>query len=184
MRRIHLLALAVLLLGATVAWAATAPPAAKTTLGTITIWSSGPVEGALRGTLEFTKGVTVTSQGMKLTCDTLKVWPAKSGKSFDRIDASGNVHVTGLYTASDKTKWEVDARAQSATFSSRTRIGTLTGEVNLHAVNAVDKSAFTGKADTFTYNLQTERWRMDRAGQPVEMQFEPAPVSVGGSAAK
>jgi len=170
------LALAALLL-APVAWGAAAkPPKPKAApAGKIVIKSNGPSEGPLRGPWQWTKGVTVTSEGLTLTCDTLTAWPGKNGRDFDRIEAVGSVHVTGLYTASDQSKWDVDARAKHATLDNTTGLGTLTGDVNVHGVNTVDKSAFSALADTFTYNRKTQFFRFEHVGEQVQVEFQPAP---------
>ncbi len=180
MRRRYRVLLAALVLAFATGAVAQTSTTGQTALGKVTITSNGPMEGTFRGTWQWTKGVTVTSQGLTLTCDTLKVWPAKSGRDFDRVEAEGNVKIKGSYTASDKTKWSVNGSAQHAEFDNRARVGKLAGSVDLHAVNQADKSAVSAKADTFTYNQKTQTFRLDRNGQPVAMEFEPGPAPAGG----
>lgn len=157
------------------AWGAAAKAAARTTVGRVDITGEN-FTGSVQGPYTWSKGVTVTSQGMTLTCDTLKVWPAKGSREFSRMEAMGNVVINGLYTASDKTKWQVHSTAERGGLDNTTGLGTLNGNVNVHAVNVVDKSALGVQADTFTYNRKTQGFTFERGGKPVQAQFEPAPM--------
>ena len=177
----------VIVLLAPAVWAEAAQTTGRTSLGMIEITAKGPIEGTIGGTWQWTGGVTVTSQGMTMTCTTLKVWPAKNGRDFDRIEATGNVKLHGTYTASDKTQWKVNGASQSASFDNKTKVGVLRGNVDLHAVSA-DGGDLTVQAETFTYDQKSGKFRFERSQEPVRVQFEQPPqaaapaASTGGAA--
>ncbi len=167
------------------AWAAAAQTEARTALGKIVI--QGELKGSVEGPWTWSKGVTVTAGETVLTCDTLKVWPAKGGQDFDRVEGTGNVRLRGTYTTADKAKWQVNGSAQRVAYSNATGVGTLRGKVHLQTVNLSDKSRVTVEADTFTYNRKTQEFGFERAGKQVDLLIEPAPAPTkpaGGGAAK
>jgi len=174
-RASYLLAIVPILACATVAWAAVAQTAGRTFLGKIII--EGPFEWDFQGRLlEWTKGATVTADRMTMTCDHLKVWTAKSGGGFfERIEAAGDVRISGTYTAADATKWNVKGSAQSATFDSKAGTAVLRGAVDFRAVNAATGSVLIAQADKLTYDQKTQKFRFERGDKPVRVEFEEPP---------
>jgi len=148
-----------------------APNAAR--FGRYTIESKGGLEGTIGGPWKFSKGVTVTSPDMVVTCDTLKVWPAaKGGRDFDRAEATGNINIRGRYLARDGAEWKVVGAAASGTYDAKTGQGVLRGEVKFHGTNQVTKAVLTVVADKMVYEVKTQQFRFERGGQPVVVQWE------------
>ena len=117
--------------GAAVKKAKPARPVQHTTYGKITI-TSEEFEGSMmmKSPFVYSKNVVVTSQDFKMTCDRLKVWPAKNGNSFDRLEATGQVHITGHYVDTEASNWSVDGRSEQATYDTRTGRGRSQGVWN------------------------------------------------------
>ena len=174
-RASYLLAMVAVLACSTVAWAATQQTAGRTFLGKITI--EGPFEWDFQGRLlEWSKGATVTADRMTMTCDHLKVWTAKSGGDFfERIEATGEVRISGTYLAGDNTKWNVKGSAQSATFDSKAGTAVLRGAVDFRAVSAATGSVLTAQADKLIYDQKTQKFRFERGDKPVRVEFEEPP---------
>jgi lipopolysaccharide transport protein LptA len=122
--------------------------------------------------------ITVTSGGMNLTCDALTAWLAKKGNDFERLEATGNIHLQGTYSTPDKQKWDLTGSAQAATFTSKDATGVLHGNVHLRAVNEATKEVETLEADKFTYNVKTGAFAFDSEGEkPVHLERTPAPAA-------
>lgn len=130
------------------------------------------------GVMTWSKGVTVTTGDMTVTCDRLKAWRAKSMQDFDRLEAEGNVRLNGTYTAPDKTKWIVKGSAKSAAFDRKTGTGTLLGAVDLNAVNATTGRPVKIQAEKVIYDQKTQKLLFERGDKQIQMEFEePRPAA-------
>jgi lipopolysaccharide export system protein LptA len=134
------------------------------------------LQGALQGPWEWTGSVTATGSGLTLTCDSLKLWLTPDGRDAERVEASGNIHITGRYLAADKTAWDINGQAKSATFERKTGQGILQGSVDFEAKNPVTGATVSAAAEKLIYDMQTKHFRFERGAQPVRMEWqEPAP---------
>lgn len=175
-------------LALTVALLAMAATADAQTVGT-TSFGKFVVEGVFEwdpkgGLLEWSKGAIVTADGMTMTCDHLRAWLARSGPDFERIEAEGNVRMSGTYTAADKTKWEVKGSARSATFDSKAGSAVLRGDVDFRAVNATGGKVGV-QADKLIYDQKTQKFRFERSSETrprVEFEEPKQGSAVPGSA--
>lgn len=130
------------------------------------------------GVMTWSKGVTITTGEMTVTCDRLKAWRAKNRQDFDRLEAEGDVRISGTYTAPDKTKWIVKGLARSAGFDRKTGIGALRGAVNLEAVNVTTGRPVKIQAEKVTYDQRSQKLLFERGEQQTQMEFEePRPAA-------
>ena len=177
---VAVLVLAVVLTAALAA--AAAQQRQQTAIGSIVI-TSNLLEGSLQGPWTASKGVTVTAGGTTITADTVKIWPRKGGRTIQRAEASGSLHITGTYAMAqaggEKTDWKMNATAQSGSFDGDTQTGVLSGKVELRATNASTGEVVTAQADKAVYNGKTQRFRFERSGQPVHVQWQEAPGKSG-----
>ena len=154
--------------------AAEAQTMKSTTFGKIVIESNASeFDMTDPGVMVWSKGVTVTTDDMTVTCERLKAWRAKDMQDFDRIEAEGKVRVKGTYLADDKTTWVVNGTAESAAFDRKAGTGVLRGAVDLHAVNSTTGSPLNVRAEKVIYDQKTQKLRFERGDRPIQMEFEP-----------
>lgn len=140
--------------------------------GRFTIESKGGLQGTIGGPWQFSKGVTANGPDITLTCDTLKIWPGKGGRDFDRAEAVGNVTVHGRYIATDGSEWKVIGAADAGTYDGKAGQGALRGAVKVNGTNQTTKAVFSVVADKMTYQVKSQQFQFERGGQPVLVQFE------------
>ncbi len=169
-----LVAAGVALLAAVAYGAAQAPARARMSFGGMVL-TADAFEGQPQGPWTWTKNVTVTSKGMQLKCSTLKAWPSKDGRTFDRVEATGNVRLRGTYTADDGTPWAVVGSSQTASYNAATTLGTLTGNVDFQATNQTTKAVFTVKAAKAVYNTKTQKFDFPPTGKQVQVEWQQPP---------
>ena len=184
----YCLAVAVLAIGALTAAAlaaAAAQSAQRTTIGKITIVANEGMEFSLaEGIWTATKGVTITADGTKVTADSVRLWLKKGGPDLQRAEAKGNVHVTGSYAMARpggaRADWAVEARAGSASYDGGSRSAVLRGNVDLRATNTSTGEVVAAQADKASYDGKTQRFRFERAGQPVRLQWQESQAKAAG----
>jgi lipopolysaccharide transport protein LptA len=187
MRRYNVVIALLLIVAVPVAvLAAAAAPAARrqrTAIGQLTI-EAGSWAGLIQGPWTWSGEVTVTAGDTTLRADTVKVWPQKGGQRVQRIEATGNVRVTGTYTMAPAglppASWKVSATAQAATYDDDTQTAVISGQVDLQATNTSTGEVVTARAGKATYNGKTQEFRFEQSGEPVQVQWREPPTKAAG----
>jgi len=136
------------------------------------------LQGALQGPWEWTGSVTARTSSLTMTCDRLRMWLTPDGRDADRVEATGNIRIAGRYITTDRTEWDVDGRADSATYEGKPGRGVLQGSVSFHATNLSTGAVVSAASQKLTYDIKTKRFRFDRGEQPVRMEWqEPEPAA-------
>jgi len=151
--------------------AAQATPARGSTFGRFTVEAKS-WGGDIQGPWEFSKDVKVTSSDLTMTCDRLKAWPTKDGRDWERVEATGNIAISGRYVAADKTGWQVTGKADSASYDAKAGQGVLKGSVQFKAVNSVTGATISAVADKLTYDVKTRQFQFERGERPVRVEWE------------
>jgi len=134
------------------------------------------LQGSIQGPWEWTGGVTVSGSGMIVKADTLKLWLTPDGRDAERAEASGNIRIEGEYITSDKTRWEIEGRAERASYEGKARQGVLSGSVSFKAKNQTTGAVLSAGSDKLFYDFETQHFRFERNDAPVRMEWQ-EPVS-------
>ena len=145
------------------------------------------LEGTIGGVWEFSKAVTATGPDVTITCDSLKVWPTKSGQNVQRTEATGNVVVRGRYLASDKSEWKVIATASAGSYDAKAGQGELRGNVKFDGTNLTTGALVSVSAEKLVYDVKSRQFHFESVAEPVRVQWEeptPPPKATGTAAPK
>jgi len=133
------------------------------------------VKADLRGAgpVEWVGKVTVRGAGLVLTADDgLKLWPTADWRDAERVEARGNIIVEGEYVGPDKTRWDINGKAASASYERASGEGVLRGSGTFRAVNRDTGAIVSAAADTMTYNFKTQQFRFERGDKPVRVEWQ------------
>ncbi len=180
------LTIAAVLAVALAAAAAQQGAAQRATIGKVTMSANGGIDiSPTEGVWTARGGVTVTTEGTTLTAEAVKIWVQKGGRSIQRVEATGSVHVTGTYAmaqaGSPPANWKVNATSQEATYDGGTQTAVMSGKVDLQATNTSTGEVVTAQAGKATYAGKTQQFKFDQeAGEPVQVQWQQPTTKAGG----